>query len=166
MDLAETAEIRSALEERLSHRAFKATAIELINRASAYQSFWKRLFGGFGVYRQEVAELFKAGCPATPTLLSDLHKLRTWHRRIDDVRETATGLAAFLPEEFAADELESWKQVEGSVQAFDRFASVVPDIAGRLPVTGEPGNPSTLGVLWAGLSHAVERLETLRSRSL
>jgi very-short-patch-repair endonuclease len=166
MDLTETAEIRSALEERLSHRAFKATAIELINRASAYQSFWKRLFGGFGVYRQEVAELFKAGCPATPTLLSDLHKLRTWHRRIDDVRETATGLAAFLPEEFAADELESWKQVEGSVQAFDRFASAVPDIAGRLPVTGGPGNPSTLGVLWAGLSHAVERLETLRSRSL
>lgn len=165
-DLREAVELREQLDERLSHRAFKATAVELVNRAPAYQSLWQRWFGGFGDYRQAVSELFKGGCPATPILLADLLKLRTWHRRMAEVADTANEVASLLPPEFATDQIDSWIRFQQSVNAFDRFANAVPDFASRLPDQTVAINVSALRTLHGRLSSAAERLELLRSGRL
>ena len=154
-DLREAAELRVQLDERLSHRAFKGTVVDLVNRAPAYQSLWKRWFGSFNSYCQEVSELFKSGCPATPILLADLLKLRTWHRRMAEVADTANEMASLLPPEFATDQLESWMRFQQSVNTFDRFANAVPDIANRLPDHTVAVNPSALRSMHGRLSSAV-----------
>lgn len=165
-DLREAAELRVQLDERLSHRAFKGTVVDLVNKAPAYQSLWKRWFGGFGSYRQEVSELFKGGCPATPILLADLLKLRTWHRRMAEVADTANEVASLLPPEFATDQVESWIRFQHSLNAFDRFANAVPDVASRLPDQTVAINVSALRTLHDRLSSDVERLELLQSGRL
>lgn len=153
-DLQEVAEVRSRLEERMSHRAFKSTAAPLADRALAYQSLGKRLFGGFSAYRQEVSELFKAGCPATKILLSDMLQLRTWHRRMAEVSETANELATWLPPSFPADDANAWTRLRESLRSFEQFADTVPDLANRLPARPVTTNPSEL-------QGALSRLGTL-----
>lgn len=132
-DLQEASELRAQLEERLSHRAFKSSGAALADRAPSYQSIWKRWFGGFNAYRGEVAELFKSGCPATAILLSDLLKLRTWHRRLTEIGETASELAVWLPPEFPVDDLSAWTSLRESLHGFEQFANSAPDVASRLP---------------------------------
>lgn len=165
-DLREAANLREQLEERLSHRAFKAAAEDRANRALAYQSIWKRWFGGFSRYRQEVSDLFRDGCPATPIMLEDLLKLRTWHHRMAEVADTANEIASHLPPEFAADQLESWIRLQQSITAFDRFASAVPDIANRLPDHVVAINGPKLRSLHGHLSSVLERLALLQNGRL
>ena len=165
-DLREAAEIREQLEDRVSHRAFKANVVDLVNRAPAYQSLWKRWVGGFGRYRQEVSELFKGGCPATPILLADLLRLRTWHRRMAEVTDAAKELGSLLPPDFAADHVESWMRLQDSVKAFDRFANAVPEVAIRLPNQTIAINASALRTLNDRLSSSLERMESLQGGRL
>lgn len=153
-DLQEAAEVRSRLEVRMSHRAFKGTSIPLVERAPAYQSVWKRWFGGFGAYRQEVAELFKGGCPSTKVLLADLLQLRVWHRRMAEVAETAHGVADGLPPSFPVDDVTAWARLRESLRSFEQFADAVPDLAGRLPARAITANS-------ADLKGALSRLGTL-----
>ncbi len=157
-DLREAAQLREQLEERLSHRAFKTTAVELANRAAAYQSVTKRWFGGFNAYRQEVTELFKEGCPATPILLADLLKLRTWHRRMSEVAEAANELAPWLPSGFAADQLATWTRLQQSLRLFEQFSTVVPDFASRLPNQVITTDRSVLTSLQARLDSALQQV--------
>lgn len=132
-DLKEATELRQQLDERLSHRAFKAAAAPLAERAPAFQSFWTRLFGKFKSYRQEVSDLFKSELPATPLMLADLTRLRIWHRRIGEALEGANTLANYLPQPFAADELTSWTGLRETLQTFERLATEAPDVVARLP---------------------------------
>lgn len=159
-DLRESLELRKQLDERLSHRAFKASAIELANRASAYQSVWKRWFGGFKAYRNEVAELFKGNAPATPVLLDDLLKLRTWHRRRAEVADTATELQAWLPTGFDVDQLDSWERLQIALQIFEQFAGLLPEIAGRLPDRAIAVNRGSMAALQSRLEAVQAKLES------
>ncbi|WP_425613631.1 AAA domain-containing protein [Anatilimnocola sp. NA78] len=132
-DVRETAEVRQQLEPRLSHRAFKAAAAPTIDRVVVFQSTWKRLFGGFKAYRIEVADLFKDGTPPTGTLLADLMKLRTWHRRIGEVSQAADAVATFLPQPFAIENPAEWVALQADLQVFDKLAVEFPDLVSQMP---------------------------------
>ncbi len=158
-DLHEAAQLREQLDERLSHRAFKAAAAELANRAPAYQSALKRWFGGFGTYRQEVADLFKEPPPATPILLADLNKLRTWHRRMSEVIEAADELAPWLPAGFAKEQLAAWTQLQQSLNAFAQFVTAVPDFVCHLPDQVVTLDRPTLTSLDARLGEVLQQVD-------
>jgi len=164
-DLQEAEELREQLEERLSHRAFKSTASLLTDQAPVYQSLWKRWFGGFKAYRQEVAELYKSGCPATPLLLSDLLKLRTWHRRSADVSELAQDVATWLPSDFPIDDLSAWTSLRASLQTFEQFAGALPEVVSQLPLRPVPVDRTLLTPIMSKVSTLTEQLRVLLSGS-
>lgn len=164
-DLQEAAKLREQLEERLSHRAFKSTASILTDRAPVYQSLWKRWFGGFKAYRQEVAELYQAGCPETAILLADLLKLRTWHRRAADVNELAQGVSAWLPPDFPVDDLAAWTNLRASLQTFEQFAGALPEVVSQLPLRSIPVDRSLLTGMMLKIDTLTERLQDLLTGS-
>jgi hypothetical protein len=133
-DLSEAASLREALQERLSHRAFQPAVADLADRSSAYMSVLRRLFGGFGAFRREVTDLYKSNPPDTPTLLRDLARLGTFHRRIGAARGSATELADILPEVFVADDPTAWNRVLDAITAFESLIGAVPE----LPVSLAP----------------------------
>ncbi|QDT15066.1 DUF4011 domain-containing protein [Alienimonas californiensis] len=128
-DLEGAAAIREGLADRLSHRAFRPSAAELATRAVPFESFFKRLFGGFGAFRREVADLYSGEPPATKALLSDLAKLRAYHARTGDAAALAAEHAGVLPDGFAGAEATGWRELAGSLAAADRVAAVRPDAA-------------------------------------
>jgi len=132
-DLTEAASLREALQERLSHRAFKSSAADLARRSAAYASVIKRLLGGFGAFRREAADLYKSNAPDTTTLLANFAQLRTFHHRLGDVRETAAELTDALPEGFVADDPASWNRVLNAISAFESLLNSVPELAASLP---------------------------------
>jgi len=96
-DLNEAADVQTALQERMSHRAFKGSADVLVSRSAAYQTLLQRMFGGFGAFRREAVDLYKNQLPGTKTLLRDFEQLRRFHRRAADARESAAELTDLLP---------------------------------------------------------------------
>jgi very-short-patch-repair endonuclease len=164
-DLQEAAELREQLKERLSHRAFKSTASLLADQAPVYQSIWKRWFGGFKAYRQEVAELYQAGCPATALLLADLLKLRTWHRRSADVNELAQEVSVWLPSDFPVDDLAAWTSLRASLQTFEEFANVLPEVVSQLPLRPVPVDRSLLTATMSKINTLTEQFRDLLTGS-
>lgn len=132
-DLSEANELKTALEETMSHRAFKPSATEVVQKSAKFRSVFKRLFGGFKAFRSEVADLYKNGVPPTKTLLSDCERLNTYHRRLSDVRETAAGLADQIPEGHAIDDCDAWTRLRASVISQERLVTAVPELATLLP---------------------------------
>ncbi|MFH5805869.1 DUF4011 domain-containing protein [Alienimonas sp. DA493] len=129
-DLEDAASIRAGLEDRLSHRAFRPAAAGLATRAVPFESFWKRLFGGFGAFRREAADLYAGEPPAAAkTLLADLAKLRAYHARTGDVAALAAEHAAALPEGFDDAEPSAWRALAESLAAADRVAALRPVVA-------------------------------------
>ena len=134
-DLAEAAALRLELEERMSHRAFKVASAELANRAAVFESLFHWLFGGFGAFQKDVADLYKGNLPDTQTLLADCDRLRRFHRRVSGVRESAESLADNLPDGHSAYDTAAWNRVRASLSAFESLLNAVPALADSFPRT-------------------------------
>ncbi|QDT52806.1 ATP-dependent RecD-like DNA helicase [Caulifigura coniformis] len=132
-DLAEAAEIRERLQERMSHRAFKSSAADLAVRGAQYGSIVRRWTGGFGAFQKEVSELYKNGVPSAKQLLGDLSDLRKHHARVNDCREAASELSDSLPSSHSAEDVTAWTKIGHGVTAVELLASTVPEIATALP---------------------------------
>lgn len=143
-DLTEAAEIRDRLQDRLSHRAFKSTGADLARRSTAFQSFWRRWFGGMGAFRRDAAELYKNAVPDTKTLLANCDQLRLYHRRLNDSHEAAEEFSAFLPTPFAADDPAAWGKIRDAIKGFDSLLQAVPGLVDALPATFVEINSSAI----------------------
>ena len=132
-DLAEANELKAALQDSMSHRAFKPSASEVARRSVAFRSLFKRLFGGFGAFRNEVADLYKNGVPQTKTLLADFNRLNTFHRRMNDVNEAVAEFADHLPDGHVIDDLEAWNRLRASIVSQETLVNAVPELAALLP---------------------------------
>ena len=129
-DLSEANSLRETLSSRLSHRAFKASAVSLSSRASVFSSLARRLIGGFGAFRKEVAELYKDRLPGTSDLISDMERLTRFHRRIEDVQSAASEYGRYLPSDLDLLEPGAWHSVKHALDANGVFFSVV----GKVPL--------------------------------
>lgn len=128
-DLVEADELRRGLEDRLSHRAFKSSAVDLVRRSSGFSTLIGRMFGGYRGFRKEIAELYKQPVPPTQQLLSDLDRLRVYHRRANEADEAALSIATMLPESHIGSDLEAWRRVAGSLDIFHALCQSVPTLA-------------------------------------
>lgn len=131
-DLLEAEELRESLRDRLSHRAFKASASQLAERSNAYRSWLKRMFGGFSRFKGDIADVYARGVPNTKTLLADCERLRQFHRRMNDAREAAIELEAVVPNGHAADDPAAWRQLLDAVDAFETILTSVPETTSAL----------------------------------
>ena len=132
-DLGEANELKNALQETMSHRAFKTSAVDVARRSVAFHSFFKRLFGGFDAFRTEAADLYKSSVPATKSLLADFDRLNTFHRRMNEVHEAAASIADNLPDGHVADDLDAWCRLRASILTQEALVSAAPEVAVLLP---------------------------------
>jgi len=134
-DLDEAAAIRRDLETRVSHRAFQRSSASLVAQSEPFESLLRRWFGGFGRFRREVADLYSGQVPATPSLLTDCRRLRTYHRRTGTPRELADELRTVLPAGFVGEDRESWTRLQTAVQRLSELLNVIPGLTSELPAS-------------------------------
>lgn len=130
-DLKDAEEYKIHLDDRLSSRAFRESSKELTTRAAPYKSLWKRLFGGFSTYRNEVSELYSSAPPRGKILISDMLSLDKYHARIAEVKERSESLTAYLPPDYVFDEPDQWEKLKTSIQSFERLIQVWPELSSQ-----------------------------------
>lgn len=124
-DLEEADGLREALSSRLSHRAFKEVSPTVTEKASQYSSFIKRVFGGFGAFKKEVAEFYKDRLPRTADLLSDMDRLNRYHRRVADAKSAAEENLKYLPLDHDILDPAAWRQLRAAIEANEKFFTAV-----------------------------------------
>jgi very-short-patch-repair endonuclease len=126
-DLEEANSLRDDLSIRMSHRAFRSSARGIAESASSYSTFTSRLFGKFNAFRKIASELYKERAPTTAELLSDMDKLRRYHRRIEDVQSAAESVRPFLPTDHAILDVAAWNHIRDAIDLNEQFF----DVAGK-----------------------------------
>jgi len=162
-DLTEAGEIKRELQERLSHRAFKPTAVEMVRKAASFHSWFNWLFGGFSAFQREAADYYKSTLPATGTLLADFGRLGAFHRRMTEVREAAAELADYLPAGHVPDELDSWQSLLASVTAQAALVASAPELASLLPPAAVAFERSSVQADIDRLAIEIDRLQQIVS---
>ena len=133
LDLTEAQDLRSALEQTFSHRAFAPSARPLIDRGKRFASWWSRFFGGYSKYRIELADLYKAPVPQTNAMLGEISQLATYHKRMREVEATYHELKDFLLNGLVPDQVESWQKNLDALNTFETFVTKVPGVVPALP---------------------------------
>lgn len=131
-DLSDAETVREFMSDRLSHRAFRDSARNLVSRGTAYSSAFKRWFGGFGAFRTEVADLYSGGVPKGAEVVADMTTLQKFHQRIRDVEDAAEELKSHLPQDFVAGEVSSWERIKAGVTTLDELTAIWPDLVGEI----------------------------------
>ncbi len=122
-------EVRLALIDRLSPRAFDAEYEPLARRCNAYRVGWKRLLPGWWKLRGQIAGLYAKGAPQTTQLLADMQELNEYHGRLSYVREVRRQYADQLV--FRVDGEPAWDQTSEALKVceqFDPLLRVFPEL--------------------------------------
>lgn len=132
-DLGDADAIRSDLESRLSHRAFRDASEPIAARGTEFTSVWKRWFGGYKKFRLEVADLYNGQVPGDSELLDDLVMLERFHRRLADVQAAAATRSGDLPTDFDPLEAAAWQRLKDAIDASEQLQKTWPSLWNSLP---------------------------------
>lgn len=129
LDVNEARDLRVSLEGKFSHRAFLPSCRSVVERGQYYLTWWRRLIGGYGSFRLQVADLYKQSVPETKELLNDLQLLNTYHRRIFHVEVLYQEVKEGLLSSTVIEDPESWQRNIDGIDAIGLLLERVPAIA-------------------------------------
>ncbi|WP_153555575.1 DUF4011 domain-containing protein [Roseimaritima sediminicola] len=132
-DLEDAKSIKLGLQDRMSHRAFRQSSEPVVAKGAAFNSLWKRWFGGFGKYRLELADLYNDNVPQGSDLLDDIVLLQRYHRRQTDVQSSAAYWSDRLPDGFDALEVSHWNRLSAALDGLDQLQKAWPQLVDGLP---------------------------------
>ena len=131
-NLTEAEELREGLTEKMSHRAFKTSAVELIERSKSFRSLHKRWFGGFSSFKRDMAAFYKTDLPPTKTLLADCERLDLYHSLLSDAKAACGEVNNLLPEGHRKDDLDAWMHLRSALKTFESLLKDLPELAPHL----------------------------------
>ena len=132
-DIHDAQSLRSELEGRLSHRAFRDASEPVIAKGTEFASVWKRWFGGYKKYRLEIADFYNGQVPKDSDLLDDLVMLERFHRRHTDVQAAAATRSGELPPNFSPLDVADWQQLVDALDAIEQLENAWPSLWQSLP---------------------------------
>ncbi|MCD0461415.1 DUF4011 domain-containing protein [Roseiconus lacunae] len=163
-DLEDADAIKTGLQDRMSHRAFRQSSEPVIAKGAAFSSLWKRWFGGFGKYRLELADYYNDNVPQGSELLDDIVLLQRFHRRQTDVQSSAAYWSERLPEDFDALEVSHWNRLIEALDALEQIQKAWPELVANLPTSPVLIEDSTLAENASAYVEASQNFLSLQSK--
>jgi superfamily I DNA and/or RNA helicase len=132
LDVREARDLRLSLEGKFSHRAFLPSSRPVIERGQYYLKWWRRVLGGYGSFRSQLADLYKGSVPETKELLNDLQLINAYHRRVFHIEVLYQDVKEGLLSSTVIEDPESWQRNIDGIDAIGLLLERVPAISKAL----------------------------------